>query len=132
MQCRVCQKETQEGASSCPNCGTPLNSKPPNRPARNRRRDPQAPVSPETEARHRFARTAYRVAILGLIPGLGLILGPIAVVLGIVARRRALKDPEFTLWGPVFGAIIGGSIIALCNGVGVTLMVLGLRSAGLL
>src|SRR4051794_2731484 len=99
MRCPACQTETQESTSHCHACGAQFDSRRASKPARNRRRDPQGHVSPETEARLQFARTAYRVSVLGLIPGLGLVLGPIAVVLGILARQRALKDPEFTLWG---------------------------------
>jgi hypothetical protein len=38
------------------------------------------------------ARRAYLCAVLGLIPGLGLLFGPPAVVFGIIGRRTALRD----------------------------------------
>jgi hypothetical protein len=130
MNCPVCHAENKEGSSLCHACGARLGPRPAGKASRNRRRDPQGPLSPETEARHRAARTAYRVAVLGLVPGLGLVFGPVAVGLGVLARQRGLKDLEFTLWGPVFAAIIFGAIEGVFNWAGFTLMFLGLRSTG--
>lgn len=131
MQCSACQAETQNGDSLCPACAAKLKPRSP-KPARNRRRDPQGPVSPETEARHRAARKAFRVGVAGLVPGLGLVLGPLAVVLGGLVRRQAIRDPQFSLWGPAYAAIGLGGVVTVCNWVGFTLMFLGLRSSGVL
>ncbi len=132
MNCPKCQAETKQEGQVCQSCGAPLNSRAAGKAARNRKRDPQGPVSAETEARHQAALRAFRVSVAGLIPGLGLILGPTAMLLGDLSRRQALKDPEFYLWGPAYGAIAFGAVITLCNWLGVTLMFLGLWSAGLL
>lgn len=132
MHCPVCRAENKEGSSVCQACGASLGAPPAGRRARNPRREPTGPVSAATEARIRAARIAFRVSVLSLVPGLGLVLGPAAVLLGTLARQRGLKDPQFTLWGPVYAAIFFGAAVTVCNWAGFILMFLGLRSAGLL
>ncbi len=97
-----------------------------------RRKEQQEVLSPETEARQRLAKRAYRLSLLGLIPGLGLVLGPVAFVMGALLRRSCLRDPQFNLWGPVLASIWFGVAVTACNWIGFTLMYLGLRSAGIL
>jgi hypothetical protein len=70
------------------------------------------------------------VAAVGLIPAVGLVFGPLAIVLGILARRQALANPEFTLWGPVLASIYFGIAITFCNWLGFPLIFLGLRQLG--
>jgi hypothetical protein len=75
---------------------------------------------------NRAAQWAYRVCVLGLIPGLGLVLGPAAVVLGgWVHRGKPDLDPTArTLAG---ASVLLGTLIALTNWLGLALMILGLR-----
>jgi len=89
-------------------------------------------VPPETEASNRAALQAYRMSVAALIPGLGLVLGPVAFVLGSLARRRSLRDPHFSARGPVLAAIIFGAVVTFANWVGFTLMYLGLHRSGML
>jgi hypothetical protein len=77
---------------------------------------------------NRPAMRAYRLSIIGLIPLAGLVLGPIALVLGILAARKGRDDPGFTAHGPARGAILFGAVDAVANWAGVTLMVIGLWS----
>jgi len=70
--------------------------------------------------------------MLSLIPGLGLVLGPVAFILGTVVRFRCLRDPDFNLWGPLLAAIVFGGVVTVCNWVGFTLMYLDLHRAGVL
>jgi hypothetical protein len=77
------------------------------------------------EGANRMARLAYYLALAGLVPGLGLLLGPAAAVLGALARRRGRSDPDFTAQGPARGAVLLGLLLALTNWVGLVLMVLG-------
>ena len=61
-------------------------------PARRRKNDrSEVPVSFLPEGNPN-ARRAYLCAVFGLIPGLGLLLGPPAIVFGILGRRAALRD----------------------------------------
>jgi hypothetical protein len=61
-------------------------------PARRRKNDrSEIPVSFLPDGNPN-ARRAYLCAILGLIPGLGIAFGPVAIVFGILGRRSALRD----------------------------------------
>lgn len=61
-------------------------------PARRRKNDrSELPVSFLPDG-NPHARRAYQCVILGLIPGLGLVFGPPAVLFGILGRRAALRD----------------------------------------
>src|SRR5436305_15062518 len=53
------------------------------------------PFSEQVQLRNPEAARAYRVSIYGLIPPLSLVLGPLAVLLGLRARRRGRRDPTF-------------------------------------
>lgn len=97
----------------------------------NRKKDtPPDQISPQTEACNQAAQQAYWFATMGLIPIVGLVFGPIAIVLGLLAKKKARADSEFTLWGPVWASIYFGLAITVCNWVGVGLMIIGLRSMG--
>jgi hypothetical protein len=61
-------------------------------PARRRKNDrSEIPVSFLPDGNPN-ARRAYLCAVLGLIPGLGIIFGPPAMIFGLVGRRAALRD----------------------------------------
>jgi hypothetical protein len=126
MRCPACNAESDREAPTCASCGAPLGRRP-------RRRgiaeEADTPFGPDVEEPNRPALRAYRLSVWGLIPPLGLILGPLAVVLGSRARARARTDPDFTAWGPVLASIILGALVAVTNWAGVVLMILGLREA---
>ena len=123
MQCPSCSTENVEEASRCEKCGGAL--------SRRRRRDPteeaDSPFSRYIDPVNRPAVRAYRLAVLSMVPGLGLLLGPAAVVLGAVARRRGRAEPDFTAKGPATAAVLLGAATALTNWAGLALMVLGWR-----
>src|SRR5438045_2397887 len=61
-------------------------------PARRRKNDrSEVPVSFLPDGNPN-ARRAYPCAVIGLIPGLGLVFGSPAVVFGVLGRRAALRD----------------------------------------
>jgi hypothetical protein len=72
---------------------------------------------------NRAARRALRHGVLGLVPGLGLLLGPLAVVLGVVAERRGKADPTFAAQAHARAAVLLGLALTLTNWVGLALMV---------
>jgi hypothetical protein len=78
---------------------------------------------------NRAALIAYRIAVAALVPGLGLLLGPLAVVLGWRAGRRGRGDPAFTAQSPVIAAVALGGLLTLTNWLGLVLMVAGWTSA---
>ena len=64
------------------------------------------------------ARRAYLCAILGLVPGLGLVFGPLAVVFGIYGRRAALRDEFHRGLGHAWVSRILGTIEFVCGAAG--------------
>lgn len=60
---------------------------------------------------HPLARLNIFIAILGLFPGVGIVFGALAVVLGLTAYSRCKRDPALS--GRV-AAIIGTILGALC------------------
>jgi hypothetical protein len=86
------------------------------------------PAPPPTMdvASNRPALRAYRLSVIGLIPPAGMVLGPIAMALGLWAARKGRADPTFTAQGPALGAVFLGALDAVTHWAGVTLMVIGL------
>lgn len=122
MRCPACDAQNPNDAASCSSCGKPL-------PRRQRRRaaanEPDAPRDPEAERRNAAALRAYRICLIGLVPGPGLVLGPVGAVLGAVARARGAKVPGFTAGSAATAAVLLGALITATQWVGVTLMVVG-------
>ncbi len=124
MRCSACNAENPAGAAKCSSCGAELKRRP-------RRRAPSDESGTPFKAgdtRDRGALTAYRCAIYGMVPLAGLVLGPAALVLGLLAWRRvkAANDPASA--GPAGAAIVLGSLVMVTNWVGVALIVIGLTS----
>ena len=123
MRCPACHTANAAAARRCASCAAPLP----------RRRGPapesDAPFADRAEASNRAALRAYRLVLFGLIPLAGLVLGPAAVVLGGLARRRGRADPAFTAHGPAAAAVVLGAAVTLCNWAGLVLIALGLRGA---
>jgi hypothetical protein len=78
------------------------------------------------DARPTPALRAYRCAVYSLIPLAGLLLGPAAIILAVLAWRAGRRDPEAKGNGYVVIALVLGAVTLLCNGLGLALMVRGL------
>jgi hypothetical protein len=128
MRCPACHADNPRDAERCGACNAPLP------PRRQRRRgltaEPGTPFAARTEASNRAALRAYRVSLLGLVPFLGLVLGPAALLMGGLARRKGRADPAFTAKGPATAAVVLGGLITVTNWLGLTLAILGLWSRG--
>lgn len=72
------------------------------------------------------ARTAYRCALIGLIPIVGLILGPPAVVYGRLGYRDAKAGLEGKGLGHSFISMVLGGMETVANGLGLPLLAHGL------
>jgi hypothetical protein len=124
MRCPACNTENAATATKCTACGTPLARK-------SRRRglseETATPLSSRADAHNRAALRAYRVCVAGLIPGSGLLLGPLAVLLGLLAERRGRNEPGFTAEVQARAAVLIGALIALTNWAGLALLILALR-----
>jgi hypothetical protein len=91
----------------------------PTKPAPRRKDDrSEVPVSFLPEGNPN-ARRAYLCAVIGLIPGLGLVLGPPAVVFGILGRRAALRDELRRGLAHAFVSRWAGAIEFVCSLAGV-------------
>jgi hypothetical protein len=77
------------------------------------------------------ALTAYYLGIFGLIPCLGLILGPTAIVLGVLGLRYKAKYPEAKGKAHAIVGLLLGSLETLAN-CGVTLALLSAALSHLL
>jgi hypothetical protein len=61
------------------------------------------------------AKRAYLLALVGLIPGLGLICGPPAIIFGTLGRRAALRDEERRGLGHAYMSRLLGAVEFACS-----------------
>ena len=73
------------------------------------------------------AARAYSWSIYSMVPVLGLLLGPLSIVLGWLALRRGRSIPEFRGKALCVAAMIIGTLVALTQWAGLWLMVRGLQ-----
>jgi hypothetical protein len=88
------------------------------------------PLAIEVSGANWIALRAFRLSQWSLIPGVGLVLGPVAIVLGLVAGHRGRNDPEYTFQAPTRAALVLGGLVSVTNWLGLVLIVLGWRSLG--
>jgi hypothetical protein len=69
---------------------------------------------------------AYRTSLYGLAPIVGLGLGPAAIVLGLIGRRRFRKNPEVHGMNFANAGITIGTIDVLFNAAGIGCVTRGL------
>ncbi len=91
---------------------------------RPRRRDDDA-VSTLIPYRNGLALAGYYCGVFSLIPILGFILGPLALIFGIVGLRRVNRNPEIKGTGHAITAIVLGGIGGLYNWAIVILFAIG-------
>jgi polyferredoxin len=124
MNCPACQAENRSEAITCATCGRSLraNADQPARRSGSRRRNNNndAAEAAVTDTNNPAAWRAYRVALWSVVPGLGLLLGPLATVLGYLAVRKAGDDLSAS--NRAKAAILIGAGSALTQWLGVTLI----------
>src|SRR5690242_752990 len=112
MRCPACGADHPAEAKHCPACGERTTRKP-------RRREPaeeiDSPFGRRADSRQGTALRAYRCGVFGLIPLAGLLLGPAAVVLALIAWREGLRDPAARANGYVVAALVLGLATLLCH-----------------
>src|SRR5262245_7378432 len=87
------------------------------------------PFSEKAEGAYRAVRCAYRTALYALVPGIGLVLGPVAVLLGLRARHMARQESHFRAWSVISATLMLGLAITVTNWAGLWLIILGLRGS---
>lgn len=123
MRCPSCAAENPAGIAVCAGCGSKL--------TRSSRRRGAARLSHLLVQRipnNPPAVTAYRYALYGLIPIVGLILGVFAFGFGIAGYRFACVSPEGEGRGHAVAGMILGSLEFLSNSIGLIFIATGFRS----
>jgi len=125
MRCPACNAVNARDAAQCAACKEPLKRRPKRRATL---QDSDSPFGAKPEGSNLAALFAYRLSLFGLIPIVGLALGPASVLLAGWAWWKGRNDPAFSALGPLVAAFILGSLDALTNWGGVLLMAFGLAS----
>ena len=125
MNCPACQAENNTKAVTCATCGHSLrdDGERPGRRSGSRRRNGEAAEAAVTDSNNPAAWRAYRVSLWSVIPGLGLLLGPVATLLGCRAVRAAGDDLSAS--NRAKAAIVFGAGSTLTQWLGVTLIYFG-------
>jgi hypothetical protein len=76
-----------------------------------------------------MALAAYYCSVFGLIPVLGVILGPLAIFFGILGLKRVNADERLRGTGHAITGIVLGSIDSLINLAIVAFILIGMASA---
>ena len=133
MRCPACDKTNPPQMVHCEECGSKL-------PRRARRGDSVDEIDPLGDDLHTLspfglpsdihknsrALYSYYCGVAGLVPFLGVLLGPTALVLGILGMSYARGNPRaIGNSHAVVGLVMGASELVL-NGTGIALMVMGL------
>jgi hypothetical protein len=107
MRCPHCGAENEDTRWGCAKCGGPLPSPPV--PAQ------AAPRKVDIEHRNPKALAGYYLGILSLVPLLGAVLGPAAVVLGMMGARAATTTPGQVGTAHARIGVILGIVTTLAN-----------------
>ena len=124
VRCPSCQADNADDARQCASCGGTIARRP-----RRRVPDPDDATGRGSTFGSPTAAAAFRCAAYGLIPGLGLLLGPAAVVLALVAYRQERAGPPRKGRSPALGVLALGAAVLVTNWAGVLLVIYGLTSA---
>ena len=125
MRCAACQTDNPDHEAACSNCGCKLPSRTARRPGRGR---DDTKFGSRALDKKGLGWFAYRCGVIGLIPFVGLVFGPMALVLGFIAWLQARRGPHLLGLGPALAGMILGGIISLTNWTGLALMIYGLLS----
>jgi hypothetical protein len=119
MRCQSCEAENSDQSKQCVKCGARMQ-----RPSRRR----EMQIVPNSWTSSRLDDRAFRMAVWGLLPPTGLVLGPLAFILGLVSIRRARAAGEDGYTPAMLAATAVGGTVMLCSWAGASLILLGLLS----
>jgi hypothetical protein len=132
MHCPACEASNPPGVDRCQECGAALGPPPPAHPGeapprRPRVRQPEPdedddiddPIATIIPYRNGRALAAYYLGVFALIPCAGLVLGPLALIFGILGLRYVKAHPSAKGTGHAIAGIVLGSLTALFNWGGV-------------
>jgi hypothetical protein len=126
MHCPACDAPVPAQAPRCAECGDKLSRR-----QGRRRLEEEDEEGAERVVPHKnlTAIRSYHVGVIGLIPGLGLVLGPVALALGVFGVRYGKANRAARESGHAAVGILLGALELLFNGAGLILMLIGLRGA---
>lgn len=128
MRCPACSTENTAEATQCGSCGRALARKPKRRAAG--QQEAPSPFERPVDPVNWPCTRAYWVSCVSLIPGVGLIAGPLAFLLGVQGQVHASRQPACTTSSQAHAAILFGALSTLTNWGGLWLMILGWRASG--
>ena len=130
MRCSACQAEIPDESSQCPVCEGIQSQAPTPRKARRRSEsDIEADLARAASYNHQVKRVVL-VSIVSIIPGLGLVLAPIVIVLISLVLRRGRGDRMFTAAKGARVTLYIAILTMACNWIGLGLIVLWYLGAG--
>src|SRR3954468_21749101 len=108
MRCPSCNAENAADVRTCTGCGARL-------PRKKRRRGTEVAEAPATQEGllgSPVIVAAYRCMVFGLVPPLGLLLGPAALVLAFAGYLRNRSAPTPIRSGPAFAVMALAAAVA--------------------
>ena len=123
MRCPACGADNPADVPRCPQCGERLTRR---SRRSNHSSDGDDPAITPVPDPNPLARIAYRYAVMGLIPLVGLIFGPLALAWGILGLRREKVNPSIKGRARCLFGIGLGSLELLTNWIGLALILVGL------
>lgn len=99
------------------------------KPRRARRRDPDdedRDFGDTTPYKNMSALYGFRLGVIGLVPVLGLILGPLAIVFSAIAIYRYRRDNSVGGYSQSHAGLVLGLLDTTCNAIGIYLIARGM------
>ena len=129
MRCSACQAEIPDESAQCPVCGGIQSQAVAPRKARRRSEGVvEADLARAAAYNHRVKRIVP-LTLVAIIPGLGLILAPVVIVLISLVLRSGKGDPMFTAARGAWVTLAIALVVMACNWIGLGLIVLSFLGA---
>ena len=129
MRCSACQAEIPDESAQCPVCGGIQSQATAPRKARRRSESVvEADLARAAAYNHRVKRIVL-LTLVAIIPGLGLVLAPVVIVLISLVLRRGKGDPMFTAARGARITLVVAILTTACNWIGLGLIAMSLLGA---
>ena len=130
MRCSACQAEIPDDSTQCPNCEGIQSKAPTSRKTRRRSVTVTDADLARTADYNRQVKRIVLVTLVAIIPGLGLVLGPVVMILIALVLRRGKGDAAFTAARGARVTLIIAAITTACNWIGLGLIALSFLDGG--